>query len=62
MTGVEMIANMRQQQIQEDQSKEWHREIFKTTNHDRIMALARAGAVISEEIDRLLALESKENE
>lgn len=57
MTGIEMIAEMRQQQIKDDQSREWHREVFKTTNQDRILALVKAGAVIVEEIERLIALE-----
>lgn len=59
-TGIEIIANVRQQQLEQDNSKEWHRDIFKTTNSDRILALARAGAVIAEEIDRLLELERNE--
>lgn len=59
-TGIELIASARQKQLEKDNSKEWYRDIFKTTNNDRIYALARAGAVIAEEIDRLLELERNE--
>lgn len=55
MTGVELIARERQRQIEKDNSRAWHRDIFKTKNSDRIAALVRAGVVIAEEIDRLLA-------
>lgn len=55
MTGVELIARERRRQIENDNSRAWHRDIFKTKNSDRIAALVRAGVVIAEEIDRLLA-------
>lgn len=62
MTAIEIIAKMREQQIKNDNGHEWHTEIFKTTNHDRIVALVRAAVVIVEEIDRLMALEEVKKE
>lgn len=55
--GIEIITEMRKEQIKADNSTGWDSKFFKTTNQDRIKALARAGVVIVEEIDRLLELE-----
>lgn len=57
MTAIDMIAKMRAQQIKDDNSQEWHRDIFKTTNQDWIVALVKAAVVIVEEIERLMTLE-----
>lgn len=40
----------------------WHSQSWKPTPNDRIRELVKAGALIAAEIDRLQAIEGKEND